>query len=310
MTLRLTMRFACTLLAGMAPLCPSAGAQPTEQKTFKTPDDATRALISAARRGARDEVVAILGAQMRDALSTGNPAEDQIEHAVLLRLADEATNVRADSENPARAIIYLGDDEWPFPVPLVKNGATWQFDTKAGLEEIAARALGRDELGAIGACHAYVQAQIEYASVDRTGEGILQFAQRIRSTAGRHDGLFWSNDRDDDPSPLGPFVAQSVEGEGALSEESAAPFFGYYYRILTAQGEHAIGGARDFVIGGHMLGGFALVAWPAQYGATGVRAFIVNQLDEVYERDLGTRTSEAVQSITTFDPDSNWSKVQ
>ena len=288
-------------LAGLA----MAEMQAAEQKTFPSPGAAAQALVAAARRGAREEVVAILGEEVRDALSTGSPAQDQVEKAVLLRLAAEATTTKPDDRNPDRAIVYLGNDEWPFPVPLVKAGARWRFDGKAGKEEIEDRTIGRNELGAMAACEAYVEAQLEYASEDRTGEGILQFAQKIRSSPGKRDGLFWSNDKGDNPSPLGPFAAESAAAESD-SGDQPAPFFGYYYRILTAQGDNAVGGARNLLIDGHLLGGFGLVAWPAEYGTTGITTFIVNQLGQVYEKDLGPDTKEAVQAITRFDPDKSW----
>ena len=299
MSLRIGIGLLCMVLPGLA----------ADQKTFNAPDTAAKALVSAAQRGAREEVVAILGEGLRGALSTGSAAQDLVEKAVLMKLAEEATVTKPDEKNPNKAIVYLGNDEWPFPVPLVRTAGLWRFDTKAGLQEIEDRTIGRNELGAVGACAAYVAAQLEYASEDRTGEGILQYAQKIRSSPGKRDGLFWSNDKGDEPSPLGPFLANSAAVEGTESDQPAS-FFGYQYRILTAQGENATGGARDFLLDGHMLGGFALVAWPAEYGVTGVNTFIVNQLGQVYEKDLGDRTDELVKSITRFDPDKSWRKSE
>jgi len=265
--------------------------------------------VAAAQKGARADVVEIIGEELRGALSTGSPAQDQVEKAIILKLAKESTIAKLDEKNPDRATVYLGKNEWPFPVPLVRTGAQWRFDSKAGLEEIENRKVGRNELGAMAACVAYVAAQLEYASEDRTGEGILQFAQKIRSSPGKHDGLFWSNDKGDEPSPLGPFAANSAAAEGTDGEEPA-PFFGYYYRILTAQGDNAVGGAREFLVDGHLVGGFGLVAWPAEYGVTGVDSFIVNQRRQIYEKDLGKQTQEAVKGITRFDPDKSWSKTE
>jgi hypothetical protein len=288
---------------------PAAGFQAAEQKTFKTPDAAAQALIAAAKKGAHEQVVAILGKEVSEALTTGNPAQDHIERAVLFELADESTKAKPDEQQPDRAIVYLGNDEWPFPVPLVQTGSLWRFDGKAGMQEIEDRAIGRNELGAITACETYVDAQLEYAEQDRTGEGILQFAQKIRSSPGKHDGLFWSNDKGDDPSPLGPFVAESAALESG-AEDKPAPFFGYYYRILTAQGDSALGGSRNFLVDGHLLGGFGLIAWPAEYGTTGTSTFIVNQLGQVYEKNLGPDTNEGVKAITKFDPSNGWKKVE
>jgi hypothetical protein len=302
----MTIRFRKSIITTILAAASVAAAGAAEQKTFATPTAAVKALVAAAQKGAREEVVAIIGEGIREALSTGNPAQDQVERAVLLKLAAEAAVAKPDEDTPGRYIMYLGTDEWPFPVPLIKAGAAWKFDTKAGLEEIEDRRIGRNEIGAMAACMTYVDAQLEYASGDRTGEGILQFAQKIRSTPGKYDGLFWSNDHGEDASPLGPFVANGAASEGG----EPAPFFGYYYRILTAQGENATGGARNFLVDGHMLGGFALIAWPAEYGVSGVNSFIVSHLGQVYEKDLGSTTSEVVKGITRFDPDKSWKKSE
>jgi hypothetical protein len=301
--IRKSTTFAVTaLLIGFCP----GGARAAEQRTFATPEAAAAAVIDAARNGTREDVLAILGEDLRGRLSTGSPAQDQMEKATILRLADEAVAVKRGDADPNHMIVYLGDVPWPFPVPLVKTGGVWRFDGKAGVEEIENRAIGRNEIGAMSACTMYVTAQIDYASEDRTGEGILQFAQKIRSTPGKHDGLFWSNDRGGELSPLGPFVASAVIEK--QTGDKPAPFFGYYYRILTAQGANAMGGARDFLVDGHLLGGFGLVAWPAEHGVTGFTTFVVNHLGQVYEKDLGPQTSEAVKAIVRFDPDSTWKK--
>jgi len=305
----MTKRFATgvivTAVAGLFVVPLSAA----EQKTFKTPAAAAQALVAAAQNGTREDVLAILGEELRSRLSSGSPAQDQVEKAVLLKLAQESTTTKPDPGNPDRVIVYLGNDEWPFPVPLVRTGAQWRFDTKAGLEEIEDRTIGRNEIGVMAACQTYVAAQLEYSSEDHLGDGYLQYAQKIRSSPGKHDGLFWSNDKGEDPSPLGPFVANSAERESP-AEDKPAPFFGYYYRILTAQGENAVGGSRDYLIQGRLLGGFALIAWPAEYGTTGVNTFIVNHLGHVYEKDLGSSTGEAVKAINRFDPDKSWKKSE
>jgi hypothetical protein len=305
MTSKFTVCLIITAVAGRS----IAGVDAADQKTFRTPDAAAQALVAAAQKETRAEVIAIIGEELRGAVSTGSPAQDQVEKAVILRLAKESTIAKVDAKNPDRATVYLGKNEWPFPVPLVRTGSRWRFDSKAGLEEIEDRKIGRNELGAMAACVAYVAAQLEYASEDRSGEGILKFAQKIRSSPGKHDGLFWSNDRGEEPSPLGPFAANSAAAESADGAKPA-PLFGYYYRILTSQGDNAVGGARDFLIDGELLGGFGLVAWPAEYGVTGVNTFIVNQRRRIYEKDLGKQTQEAVKGITRFDPDKSWNKTE
>jgi hypothetical protein len=211
--------------------------------------------------------------------------------------------------NPNAMIAYLGESEWPFPAPLVKTSAGWKFDGKAGVEEIKDRQIGRDELAAVAACQTYVDAELEYFSLDRQGDGYLQFAQKVNSAPGKFDGLYWSNANGEDVSPLGPFAAQSAEAETRPSEEPV-PLAGYYFKILAAQGDAAAGGSHSYLVNDRMLAGFALVAWPAEYGVSGVATFIVNQLGVVYQKDLGPDTGRIAHTMDRFDPDSTWTKVE
>jgi len=208
----------------------------------------------------------------------------------------------------------LGVDGWPFPIPLVKRDGQWLFDTAAGKAEILRRRIGMDELGAIAVCHAYVEAQREYASQDRLGDGVLAYAQFLRSTPGTHNGLFWPANPGEELSPLGPLVAQArVEGyhrSAKMMNEQQAPYHGYYFKILTRQGKHAPGGKYNYIINGRMIAGFALVAWPAEWGNTGVMTFIVNQQGKVYQKDLGPKTAKIAKSMTAYDPDDTWSPAQ
>jgi hypothetical protein len=205
----------------------------------------------------------------------------------------------------------LGDDLWPFPVPIVKKDGGWFFDTDAGKDELLNRRIGKNELAAIPAMRAYVDAQRDYAGKDHDGDEVLEYAQRLVSSPGKEDGLYWPPAFDGDVSPLGPLVAYA-QAEGyspELREEEEAergPFHGYYFKILTRQGKHAPGGKYNYVTNGNMIGGFALVAWPAEYGDSGIMTFIVNQQGRVYQKDLGPTTSKIAQKMSTYDPDPTW----
>jgi hypothetical protein len=206
--------------------------------------------------------------------------------------------------------LEVGPDGWPFPVPIVKNGSSWFFDTAAGKEELLNRRIGRNELDVLKAMRAYVEAQREYASKDRNGDEVLQYAQRLASSPGKKDGLYWPLDLDGEMSPLGPLVAEAqTEGyhpQVKGQEQTRAPFHGYYFKILTQQGSNAPGGKYSYIINGRMIAGFALIAWPAEYGTSGVMTFIVNQQGRVYQRDLGDKTDELAPTMNTYDPGTGW----
>jgi hypothetical protein len=220
---------------------------------------------------------------------------------------------------PDQVTLYLGNDEWPFPIPLVKTEGGWRFDTEAGKREILARRIGKNELNAIQVCLAYVDAQKEYAlRKSGQGEGLVEYARRLVSTPGNQDGLYWEAGAGEEPSPMGPlFAAAREEGYGAtrlVSHPTAEggrpiPYHGYFYRILKAQGAHAPGGARDYVVGGKMTGGFALIAYPSRYRASGVKSFIVNQDGLVYQKNLGKNSRNAAHTLKAFDPDPSWVRV-
>jgi hypothetical protein len=234
-----------------------------------------------------------------------------------LTAAKNRIDIEPDGNNPNRRIAYFGRAQWPFPAPLIKQGDAWRFDGAEGRQEVEDRRIGNDELDAIDACYGYVDAQMEYASQDRIGDGVLQFAQRIVSTPGKKDGLYWNNaDGSGDLSPLGYFFADasspaSDTTAGALARgERPGSYAGYRFKVLTAQGGNAVGGAHDFLVDGRLLGGFGQVAWPVEYGKTGVSTFIVNHLGVVYEKDLGPDTAAQAAAMTTFDPDGTWHKVE
>jgi len=234
------------------------------------------------------------------------------ERELFMNRVKEKVNLVAESDSKQQ--LQVGADGWPFPIPVVKEGGQWFFDSESGREEILNRRIGANELGAIQVCRAYVQAQREYASVDRTGNAVLEYAQHLRSTPGTHDGLYWSTRTGDELSPLGPLIAQArVEGyrhETRILTDEQSPYHGYYFKILTRQGKHASAGKCNYLINGHMIAGFALVAWPAEWGNTGVMTFIVNQQGIVYQKNLGPRTASIAQAMTTYDPDKTWTLVK
>jgi hypothetical protein len=235
------------------------------------------------------------------------------EYKMFVQRLTEKTQLITNSD--ANVTLEIGADGWPFPIPLVKQDGQWFFDTAAGKEEILARRIGMNELGAINVCNAYVEAQREYAGQDRLGDGVLAYAQFLRSAPGTHDGLFWpTNQPGEELSPLGPLVAQArVEGyqrTAKMLNDELAPYHGYYFKILTRQGKHAPGGKYNYIINGRMIAGFALVAWPDEWGDTGVMTFIVNQQGKVFQKNLGPQTAKIARAITTYDPDDTWTPVK
>jgi hypothetical protein len=290
------------------PFCGSAA----QEQVFNTPDDAVSALVTAAQNQYTNSIHIIFGPVGHELISP-DVVQATAEFKMFVQRLTEKTQLIKDSES--NATLELGTDGWPFPIPLVKQGAQWHFDTAAGKDEILARRVGRDEMGAINVCLAYVDAQHEYASQDRMGDGVLAYAQFLRSTSGTHDGLFWpANQSGDTLSPLGPLIAQArVEGyrrTAKMLNDEQAPYHGYYFKILTCQGKHAPGGKYNYLINGHMIGGFALVAWPAEWGNTGVMTFVVNQQGKVWQKNLGPRSAKTAKAMTTYDPDTTWAVAQ
>ena len=290
-------------------LAPAARlAQAADQKSFPTPNAAVAALVAAVKAHATDQVMAILGPEMEGLNATRDKSQDDIDRELFLD-GSKKVKLEKQGDDPNTMIAYLGTAEWPFPAPLVKTPTGWKFDGKAAVQEITDRQIGRNELGAIEACEAYPDVQLDYFSSDRMGDGYLQFAQKINSTPGKFDGLYWSNANGEDVSPLGPFGAQAA---GAETDPSGArvPLSGYYFKILTAQGDAAAGGARSYLVDGRMIAGFALVAWPAEYGVSGVSTLIVNQLGIVYQKDLGPDTAKIALGMIQFNPDSTWNQPE
>jgi hypothetical protein len=290
------------------PVCVSA----SEEQTFNSPNDAVNALVAAARNKDTNAIHLIFGPEGHELISPDVVQATEEFKMFVQRLA-EKTRLIANSDS--NATLELGADGWPFPIPLVKQGGQWHFDTAAGKDEILARRIGRDEIGAIDVCNAYVEAQHEYASQDRMGDGVLAYAQFLRSTPGTHDGLFWpTNQPGEELSPLGPLIAQArVEGyqrTAKMLNDEQAPYHGYYFKILTSQGKHAPGGRYKYIINGRMIAGFAIVAWPSEWGNTGVMTFVVNQQGKVYQKNLGSKTAKIARAMTIYDPDDTWTPAQ
>jgi hypothetical protein len=214
--------------------------------------------------------------------------------------------VVVEKNGPDLGTLLLGDLAWPFPFPIIRADGEWVFDTVAGLEEAVFRRIGENELATIGNCYAYLLAQADYASQDRDDDDVLEFAQKLKSSQGAQDGLYWPAEAGGEESPLGPFIDEAKAGDPATARTG---YFGYRYRILTAQGENVAGGAYDYVINGNMIAGFALIAWPADYGVSGVKTFLVSHHGTVYEKDLGEETEALAGAIVRFDPDATWSLV-
>jgi hypothetical protein len=310
--LRSSWRRASRLALGLGLGLP-LGVSAAGEQGFSSPDDAVRALVTSAKNQDTNAIHLIFGPVGHELISP-DVIQATEDYKMFVHRLSEKTQLIKNSES--NATLELGADSWPFPIPLVKQGAEWSFDTAAGAEEILARRVGRDEMGAINVCYAYVDAQHEYASEDRMGDGVLTYAQFLRSTPGTHDGLFWPTDQPDEGqlSPLGSLIAQArVDGyrhTAKMLNDQQAPYHGYYFKILTRQGRHAPGGKYNYLINGRMLAGFALVAWPAEWGNTGVMTFIVNQQGKLYQKNLGFKTVKMAGAMTTYDPDDTWTPAQ
>lgn len=292
----------CLVLAG-AMVSPALA---QKQKRFASPEQASEALIAAAEKFDVPALKEILGPDGVDLVVTEDPVQDRTQAQNFAAKAREKLGLEKDPKKSTRVTLTVGDDDWPLPIPLVKDGSQWRFDTKAGRQEVLYRRIGQNELDAIEVCKGYVEAQHEYASEKHDGATINQYAQRVLSTPGKHDGLAWQDADGSWQGPVGEGIARVI-AEGYT--DKVEPYHGYHFRILKAQGKHASFGEIDYVVKGVMIGGFALVASPAEYRVTGVKTFIVNQDGIVYEKDLGPHTKQAVKEMWRFDPDPSWHPV-
>ena len=276
-------------------------------KTFDTAQQAADALVAAAATFDMAAIEALFGAEARTVVLSGEEAQDRQRAAEFAEKAREKTRVSVEPNTKTRAFVLVGNDDWPFPIPIVKRGARWSFDTNAGRQEILYRRIGANELDAIQICRGYVEAQHEYALAKREGYDVNQYAQRIISTPGTQDGLAWRKPDGSWDGPIGEQIARAIE-QGYKSRTE--PYHGYFFKVLKGQGAAAPLGEMDFVVNGVMIGGFALVAAPAQYGVTGVKTFLVSHDGVVYEKDLGPATSDAFAKMERFNPDRSWQPVQ
>ena len=278
--------------------------------SFASPEDAVAALTKAVKAGKLDQVSAMFGPESKVLIDSSDPATGQRNRETFTVAVAEGW--RLESPNPTTRTLIIGNEQWPFPIPLVKDGNTWRFDTAAGVEEVLARRIGKNELAVINLCRAYVAAQQIYARTGHDGKRPGLYAAAFRSDSGKQNGLYWDAVHGEKRSPLGDLVAAAAaDGHAPAGNASQpSPFHGYYFRILTAQGEAATGGARSYIKNGELSEGFALVAWPAQYDATGIMTFIVNQDGVIKEKDLGPGTDAAGRGMAAYNPDGSWTAVQ
>ena len=294
------------LIVGAASLV--QGCASTKQQTFSSPEAATDAFVSALSPKNDESLEQILGPGSEDLVSSGDPVADANNVSRFLDMYSRGHVLAPDG--PEARTLLVGEDQWPFPIPIVARSGEWKFDTPAGRQEILDRRIGLNEIAAIESCLAYVDAQLEYAMLDPDADGVREYARQFLSDAGTKNGLYWAVGEYEQPSPLGVLVAQASD-EGYSVDRSAGPrpYHGYLYTILLAQGPNAPDGARQYIINAHMIGGFALVARPAIYGSSGIMTFMVNQDGIVYQRDLGPKTESVAGRMSAFDPDSSWTVV-
>ena len=301
---RFVLGLSVLMTLGLAESAFSAAAQ---QKTFASAEDAVKAAIAAARSNNDKEMLVIFGASAKELLFSGDAVADKRRRGEFLAAYDEKNRLETKGEEK---ILIVGKQDWPFPIPVVKKGDSWIFDTEKGREEILNRRIGENELFTIQALLAVVDAQREYARKDRDRDALLEYAQKFISDAGKKNGLYWSAKAGEPQSPLGPIMTQGSSEGYQLKTGTPAPYHGYYYRILMAQGKDAPGGAYSYLVKGKMIGGFAVVAYPAQYGNSGVMTFIVNHDGKVFQKNLGPNTAATAKAMKEYNPDKTWAEVK
>jgi hypothetical protein len=265
-----------------------------------------KAVIQACKKDDTDTLLKIFGPEGKELILSGDPSDDKDGRSKFVQAAEKKSKIIPDPRDPNRVILSIGSEDWPFPIPMIRKEGRWFFDTSAGKQEILARRIGSNELNAIEVCRAYVEAQFEYAQ-DHKHNGVPEYAERIISSPGKTDGLYWEPAKDLPLCEVPKGFAQAAVG---MSMEKKEPYRGYYFRILTAQGPDAHGGAMNYSVGGAMIGGFALVAWPAEYGISGIQTFTVNHDGVVYENHLGPETARIGAEMSEFNPDPSWRPVQ
>jgi Protein of unknown function (DUF2950) len=298
-------------VAGVALVLVSAGGRgwsqaETGQKSFPTRQAAVAALVAAARSGDQAQLLEVLGSHAKDLVESGDPVADKASYARFVKDYDAKHAIRIDA--PGFAKLVVGPNDWPVPIPLVKDGTSWYFDGGMGAVEVINRRIGENELGAIAVCEGYYRAQKEYAARGHDGLAAGLYAQKLSSDEGKHNGLYWEVSAGQKQSPMGPLVAEAAaEGYGGGKAE---PYHGYIYKRLMEQGKDAHGGAKSYVADGKQSGGFALLAYPAKYGTSGIMTFMVNQDGVVYQKNLGEDTEKTVAGITSFNPDGSWGQPE
>jgi hypothetical protein len=286
----------------------NAGAA-VKQKGFATPEEAVNAFAAALRANDDKELLSIFGTAGKELISSGDPVNDKQRREKFISDYERKNSLSQEGD---KMVLIIGEKDWPFPIPLVKKGDQWIFDTKMGKEEILNRRIGENELSTVQTLLAIVDAQREYAMTDHDGDGLLEYAEKFGSDPGKKNGLYWKTKEGEAPSPLGELVADArAEGYTRTGpKQNPIPFHGYYFRMLKKQGKHAAGGAFDYVVKNNMIGGFAVVAYPAVYGSSGVMTFMVNHEGVVYEKDLGKNTAKTAKEMNSFDPDQTWKKAE
>jgi hypothetical protein len=302
---RLLVHLLC--IAAVSAAYSLSAAADAQQKVFPTPEEAVKAAVVAARSQDDKQLLAIFGPQAKEILFSGDTVADKQRREQFLAAYDEKNSVSADGEN---RILVVGMQDWPFPIPLVKRGQGWVFDTERGKQEILNRRIGQNELFTIQTCLAIVDAQREYAMKDRDTNGLLEYAQKFVSDPGKKNGLYWTAQQSETQSPLGPILARAKTEGYRKSPYGPSSYHGYYYKMLTAQGKDAPGGAYSYLVKGRMIGGFAVVAYPAEYGNSGVMTFIVNHDGKVFQKDLGKNTASLAQNMKEYNPDKTWNEVK
>ena len=283
-------------------------AQPAGQKTFSSPDEASRALIRAVQAGNEEGLLEIFGPDGKEIISSGDKVEDQRSRDAFAEKYERMNRIVAEPDGTVR--LYVGAENWPMPIPLVNRKDAWYFDTSAGKEEILFRRIGRNEIATIGVLRELVAAQKEYYSKIHD-DRVKQYAQKLVSDQGKHDGLYWNAINREPESPIGPLVAYaSSEGYAKKLSSFPSPFQGYYFRVLMGQGKHASGGAKNYIVNGKMTRGFAFLAYPAEYANSGMMSFIVDQDGILYQKDLGPKTAELANALREYDPDKTWARVE
>ena len=296
------------LAAGIVCFPAPAAAQQLGQKTFTSAAEASEALVTAFQTNDLAALMSILGADAKDIISSGDEVEDNNNRATFVQRYQQMHRLVAEPDGTTT--LYIGAENWPTPIPLVRKGSTWCFDTAAGKQEILYRRVGRNELAVIQVCRELVDAEKQYYAEPHDGDSGKQYAQRIFSDPNKHNGLYWKPAAGETESPIGPLVASAAtEGYTRDPNQKPQPFHGYYFRLLKSRGAKAPGGARSYIVDGKMTGGFAFLAYPAEYRSSGVKTFIVDQDGVVYEKDLGRHTVEIAKTLTLYDPDAAWRKA-